>query len=312
MFGTVQVWPRSIYAPTVSTGLISFITATTATAGGSVTSDGGATVTERGICWSTAANPTVSNSHTSNGTGTGSFSGSLTGLVNDTTYHVRAYATNSAGTAYGGDETFITTSVVNGGYGKLYNYYAAVDSRNIAAVGWHVPSIAELDTLVSTVGGSTIAGGKLKEAGTTHWRTPNTGADNAYGFNAVGAGVRQMTANEGFFGLQQWAEFWSNQSTIVLFLQYSSSEGYTGINIPNYRGLSIRLIKDDSTLANYTGNDGKTYAGVKIGAQVWMSENLRETRYRNQEIIPNQTSDSVWTALTTGAWCHYNNNSGYE
>jgi len=73
-----------------------------------VSSDGGAAVTVRGVCWSTSVNPTTSNSKTTNGSGTGSFTSSITGLSQGTTYHVRAYATNSVGTSYGSDRSFTT------------------------------------------------------------------------------------------------------------------------------------------------------------------------------------------------------------
>ena len=93
---------------TVTTTAISNIDKTTATGGGNVTADGGATITTRGICWSTSQNPTVDGSHTTDGTGTGSFTSSMTGLAANTTYYVRAYATNSAGTAYGEQVSFTT------------------------------------------------------------------------------------------------------------------------------------------------------------------------------------------------------------
>jgi|GEM_PF-4891246 len=96
--------------PTVTTTTATSITNTTASSGGNVTSDGGATVTARGVCWSTSSNPTIANDHTSNGTGNGSFTSSITGLSSGTLYHYRAYATNSAGTSYGSDLTFTTTS----------------------------------------------------------------------------------------------------------------------------------------------------------------------------------------------------------
>lgn len=99
-------------APTITTTTASSIGSTTATSGGNVSSDGGFSVTAKGVCWSTSANPTTSNSKTSDGTGTGSFSSSITGLSTGTTYHYRAYATNSAGTSYGSDLTFTTTSPV--------------------------------------------------------------------------------------------------------------------------------------------------------------------------------------------------------
>ena len=95
-------------APTVTTTAVSNIDKTTATGGGNVTADGGATVTARGICWSTSHNPTVSGSHTTDGTGTGSFTSAMTGLTANTTYYVRAYATNSAGTTYGEEVSFTT------------------------------------------------------------------------------------------------------------------------------------------------------------------------------------------------------------
>lgn len=101
---------QTISLPTVTTAEVSDITSSTATCGGNVTSDGGATVTARGVCWSTSSNPTISNSHTSDGSGTGAFTSSITGLSESTTYHVRAYATNSQGTAYGDDITFTTQS----------------------------------------------------------------------------------------------------------------------------------------------------------------------------------------------------------
>ena len=98
--------------PTVTTtSPITSITRTTATGGGNVTSDGGDSVTARGVVWSTSINPTTAlSTKTSNGTGTGSFTSSITSLTCNTLYHVRAYATNSVGTSYGSDVTFTTSA----------------------------------------------------------------------------------------------------------------------------------------------------------------------------------------------------------
>ena len=97
--------------PTVLTGSVTNIGATTATGSGNVTSDGGAAVTERGVCWSTSHNPTVSGSHDSNGTGTGEYTVNMSGLTPNTTYYVRAYAKNSQGTAYGEEVNFTTEDI---------------------------------------------------------------------------------------------------------------------------------------------------------------------------------------------------------
>lgn len=99
-------------APTVTTTSANSITNTTAKTGGNVTSSGTSVVTTRGVCWSTTANPTISNNKTSDGTGTGIFTSTITGLTLATTYHVRAYATSNDGTSYGSDLTFTTSSIV--------------------------------------------------------------------------------------------------------------------------------------------------------------------------------------------------------
>jgi len=92
------------------TSEISAITPNSASSGGNVTYDGGATVSARGVCWSTSANPTTSDNKTSDGTDTGSFTSFITGLRPGSTYHVRAYASNSLGTGYGSDVSFTTSN----------------------------------------------------------------------------------------------------------------------------------------------------------------------------------------------------------
>ncbi|WP_333696710.1 hypothetical protein [Flavobacterium sp.] len=99
----------SLTLPTIQTNSITSITQTTATGGGNVTNNGGANVTSRGVCWSTTPNPTLSNSFIISGNGGGVFSSNLTGLNPGTTYFVRAFATNSVGTAYGNTVSFITS-----------------------------------------------------------------------------------------------------------------------------------------------------------------------------------------------------------
>lgn len=109
-YGEEKSFTTTMGLPTVTTKSITNIAPLSANAGGNVTSDNGFPVTARGICWSTVSNPTIYDEHTTNGSGTGEFNSAINELQNSTTYHVRAYATNSKGTAYGEDKTFTTTS----------------------------------------------------------------------------------------------------------------------------------------------------------------------------------------------------------
>jgi hypothetical protein len=97
--------------PILTTTAVTAITASTASSGGTITGDGGSAVTVRGVVWGTASNPTTAlSTKTNNGTGVGSYTSSITGLLGSTTYFVRAYATNSTGTAYGAQTSFTTTA----------------------------------------------------------------------------------------------------------------------------------------------------------------------------------------------------------
>lgn len=113
----------------IATYAATSITETTAISGGNITNDGGSLITERGVCYSTSPSPTTANTKIINGSGgTGSFTSNLTGLTANTTYYLRAYAINSAGTAYGNEVSFTTTAgggviVTNPGAGVTFNGY---------------------------------------------------------------------------------------------------------------------------------------------------------------------------------------------
>ena len=127
-YGNQVTTKTTTVIPTLATVALTAITATTATSGGNITNDGGAVITARGVCWSTSQNPTTANSKTTDGTGAGSFTSSITGLSPSMTYYVRAYAINSIGTTYGAQ---VTATAAAG----PYMAYVFVDSNETAIRG---------------------------------------------------------------------------------------------------------------------------------------------------------------------------------
>ena len=297
-----------LQVPTLTTAAVCAITETTAQCGGTITSDGGAAIIARGVCWSTNPTPTVTDDTTNDGTGTGSFTSFITGLMGKTIYYVRAYATNNTGTGYGNEVLFITTdsmgtvtdidgnsyrtvkigdqwwmaenlqvtryrngeaipNVTDGAtweglttgaycnynnnegyvatYGRLYNWYAVDDGRNIAPEGWHVPTDAEWQVLVDYLGGYEVAGGKLKETGTTHWMSPNTGATDESGFTARPSGDRDIRE---YHNMGLATVYWSfteenSLSAWIRILSYNKSD----VGRDTYEkaaGFSVRCVKD--------------------------------------------------------------------
>ncbi len=103
--------PLIVQLPTLTTNPIDDITQTAAITGGVISDDGNGSIEVRGVCWNTTGNPQTTDDKTNDGTGTGNFSSNLTGLEINTTYFVRAYATNSAGTAYGQEVSFTTNDI---------------------------------------------------------------------------------------------------------------------------------------------------------------------------------------------------------
>jgi uncharacterized protein (TIGR02145 family) len=315
-FTTIPIAP-----PSLTTTSVSSIAQTTASSGGNITSEGGVSVTVRGVCWNTSANPTTSNTKTTDGSGTGAFTSSLTGLAANTTYYVRAYATNSVETTYGTQVSFTTSSEAQTGtvtdidgnvyntitidsqvwlkenlkatkyndgtaipnitvntawaalttgaysdysntpansttYGRLYNWYAVDNNaatkvasnggKNVCPTSWHVPSDAEWTTLTTFLGGETVAGGKLKETGTTHWLSPNTGATNETGFTALPGALRDYDGTYSIIGRDGF--WWSSTeyaNTYALFrnLYYSNANVYVS-NLYKPFGFSVRCVRD--------------------------------------------------------------------
>jgi uncharacterized protein (TIGR02145 family) len=130
-------------------------------------------------------------------------------------------------------------------YGALYNGYTIATGK-LCPVSWHVPEIWEWRVLIEFLGDSTRAGGKIKEAGTTHWLSPNRGADNSSGFTAPAAGIRYFEGT--FASILSYTGIWSGTSAT------GDKEWFIGLYfadpgiILNYRnkkhGFSVRCLKD--------------------------------------------------------------------
>jgi uncharacterized protein (TIGR02145 family) len=135
-------------------------------------------------------------------------------------------------------------------YGKLDNWYAAVDARGLCPLGWHVPTLSEFQALVDSLGGVNVAGGSLKST-TPDWESPNEGATNASGFTALPAGRRGYVLSD-FDGLGLQAEFWtSTESTqqigddaYFVKVQKWSGEVYY-FDYLSYWGVSVRCKMDE-------------------------------------------------------------------
>ncbi|HEY3372477.1 MAG TPA: FISUMP domain-containing protein [Prolixibacteraceae bacterium] len=295
-------------APVLTTSELLSITAISVSCGGHIIADGGMSILSHGVCWSTNQNPTIADHKLSNTQEDSSFTSHITGLKPNTTYYLRAYATNYKETGYGNELTFKTlasgigpvtdidgnvyntviigtqvwmvenlqTTRYNDGtpipqdtvwfnlrteaycwydndianknvYGALYNWFA-VHTEKLCPQGWHVPSDEEWTTLTNFLGKANVAGGQMKEAGTTHWMSPNNGTNPEVGFNAVPGGYRG--SNGKFQYLYYRCNYWS--STQILDspttvwdrnLKNVDTSVYAGAMAMNY-GCSVRCIKD--------------------------------------------------------------------
>lgn len=131
-------------------------------------------------------------------------------------------------------------------YGRLYTWNVVNDSRNLAPEGWHVASYQEWTTLVDTLGGQNVAGGKLKEFGTTHWVSPNTGATNESGFTALPGGLRDPG---GFFYTNgQSGNWWTSTESVSSKAWHAYTDGVAIylllLESPESVGYSVRCVKD--------------------------------------------------------------------
>jgi phosphodiesterase/alkaline phosphatase D-like protein len=175
----------TISIPTVSTTSISNITTSSATSGGDVTNGGLGTVTARGVCWSTSPNPTISDSTTSDGSGTGSFTSSITGLTPNTTYYVRAYATNSSGTGYGAERVFTTSAEAELSLNRIQMNFGAVPNNGGFAI------TPDQTLFIDNSGGATLSWSISSDAS---WLSASPAAGTGSGIVSVGVDPTSLSA----------------------------------------------------------------------------------------------------------------------
>jgi len=244
--------------PKVTTGDVTNIQSTTASCSGNVTADGGQAVTDRGICWSTSQNPTIENSKTSGGTGTGTFTGNLTGLTANTSYYVRAYATNSEGTAYGVEKAFTTLTedtdfaVTTGAVTNITTNSASC-SGNVTAQD--AASVTARGLCWSTSQSPTTADSKTS---------------NGTGTGTFSGALTGLAPNTTYY--------------VRAYATHSEGTAYG-------EQRAFQTLEEEELSGTFTDNrDGKTYRYVKIGSQYWMAENLAYLPYDLPFVAPN----TIW------------------
>ncbi len=255
--------------PVLSTTTVTNITSSTATSGGTISSDGGASVTARGVCWNIPGNPTTSDSKSSDGEGTGQFESSISDLDPGTTYHIRAYASNSIGTSYGEDLTFTT----------LGQSPAAITqaAANISTTGATLNGIVNANDVSTTV---TFEYGTTTGYGQTASATPGEVSGNTS--TAVSGIISGLTSGVTYhFRIKAVNSLGTSYGSDMTFTTTSSS-----------------LVSDI---------DGNVYNTVTIGTQVWLKENLKATKYTDGTSIPNITDNTSWSTLATAAYSDYSN-----
>ena len=261
--------------PTVTTTAVSNITNTTASSGGNVLLQGGENVTAKGVCWNTAGNPTITDSHTTDGTGLGSFTSNITGLSANTIYHVRAYAINAVGTAYGNDVSFESSHTI-----------PTVTTMAVSNI---------TNTTASSGGNVLLQGGENVTAKGVCWNTTGTPIITD-SYTTDGTGLGSFTSN--LTGL--------TPNTLYYVRAYA-----TNIEGTAYGSQIQFTAQIDYTGQVGTVNDidGNTYGTIGIGSQIWMAENLKTTKYNDNSSIPLVTDINQWGALSTPGYCWYNNDA---
>lgn len=165
--------------------------------------------------------------------------GDLIGTTSPSTLDISGESSPRYQWAYNGDENNVSA------YGRLYTWYAVTDSRKVCPSGWHVSTDTEWTTLINYLGGGDVAGGKLKETGTSHWQSPNAGATNESCFTALPGGTRSMDGT--FYYIRESTYWWSSTefNTNEAWARYNNIDDYVGrYQFNKLYGNSVRCVKD--------------------------------------------------------------------
>lgn len=251
----------TVSQPTLSTAAVTSITLTSATSGGDISSDGNSAVTARGVCWSTLADPTIADSKTSDGTGTGQYSSSITGINPGTLYNVRAYATNSIGTAYGDQVSFTTTAP----------QLAALTTTAISSI-----------TATAATSGGTITddGGSGITARGVCWST-STGPTNSGSHTSDGSGkgafissIAGLTAGTMYFVRAYATNGTGTAYGDEVSFTTTSGQGANAVSIQSFAFTPPSLTVSVNSTVKWTNNDAVSHTVTSDVAGVFNSGTL--------------------------------------